>query len=464
MKDLSRKNSKRNILKQIFSNKSVMGAVGFTFFIILIFHIISITPCPGVSIGASYAQGNDFTSMMDLLAGGGMDRLSIFAIGVGPYITAQIIVQLLSSDLIPPLSKMAKSGERGRRKLEVMTRIIALPFCLVQTYATVALLMQSSNGAISVFGETDISSLNAKQIITLMIIFTSGTYMCIFLADMITKRGVGNGITVLILSGIVASIFSNFTVSYNTIKGHFDLSNSRTTVEFILSVVLYFSLFVVLLFACIFINDSVRKIPIQQVGQGLITDTKQLPYLPIKINSAGVIPVIFSSSLMTIPSTVQQFLPSGSTGNWFIQEYLRLETPVGLTIYFLLVIGFSFFYSYIQINPSNLAENFEKSGKFIPGVKSGHDTEVHITRVLNRINIIGAPFLAVVAVIPYIIAMTTGIPSGLALGGTGIIILVTGILDLWVSIKSNATASGYNIEAKKIDKNLKEETEGYKLW
>jgi len=465
MKDISKIHSKKNILRTIFTNKTVMASIGFTFFLVMVWHILSIIPCPGVKVSNTESIDSNFSSMLNLLAGGGMDRLSIFAVGIGPYITAQIIVQLLSSDLIPPLSRMAKAGERGRKKLEVLTRIIAFPFCIAQTYATLALLLQNSNGAITVFGQSDISSLNAKEIIGLMVVFTAGTYIAIFLGDMITKRGVGNGITVLILTGIIANIYSNFSVSYQTIKGNFDITNSRVLVEFIISVVLYFSLFIVLLFACIFINDSVRKIPIQQVGEGLIKDTKDLPFLPIKINSAGVIPVIFASSIMTIPGTIEQFLPNTNPGVWFINGYLRIETPVGLTIYFVLVVAFSFFYSYIQINPSNLSENFEKSGKFIPGVKSGKDTEKHIVKVLNRINIIGAPFLATIAIIPYIISMTTGIPSGLALGGTGLIILVTGILDLWTSIKSNATASGYSLDAKKIHKNLQENSDSeFKLW
>jgi preprotein translocase subunit SecY len=250
------------------------------------------------------------------------------------------------------------------------------------------------------------------------------------MGDMITKKGVGNGITLLILSGIVASFLSDFKVAINAIEGKFDLSTIKNVITMVLSVILYISVFLLLLFACIFVNDSVRRIPIQQVGQGLITETKDLPFLPIKLNASGVIPVIFASSLMTIPGTIEQFLPAYSEGKEIINDYFQIETAVGLSLYGFFIIAFSFFYSYIQINPQNLSENFEKSGKFIPGVKSGKDTEKHITKVLNRINWLGAPFLALVAMIPYVISMISGIPSGLAIGGTGIIILVTAAIDL----------------------------------
>ncbi|MDR1850654.1 MAG: preprotein translocase subunit SecY [Mycoplasmataceae bacterium] len=459
---------KKNTLKRIFTNKSVLISMVFTLIILIIFHIISIIPSPGVKIDGKVSS-NDFSSMLNLLAGGGMSRMSLMSVGVGPYITAQIIVQLLSSDLIPPLSRMAKSGERGKRKLEVLTRILTLPFCIAQAYAVIALLLQNSNGQIKIFGETDISSLDWKQIATLIVMFTGGTYLAIFMGDMITKRGVGNGVTLLILSGIVASVFSNFQVAFEVIIGKFDLSKTSNIVTMVLSIILYVSMFIVLLFACVFVNDSTRKIPIQQTGQGLVKETKDLPFLPIKLNAAGVIPVIFASSLMTIPVTISQFLSAANEGRWFIEQYLQIEKPVGLIIYFLLIIAFSFFYSYVQVNPQNLSENFEKSGKFIPGVKSGKDTEKHITKVLSRINWIGAPFLATVAAIPYIIAMTTGIPSGLALGGTGLIIIVSGSIDLWTSIVSNSTASGYTVDRIKIENKIYEgKDEGskgdYRMW
>jgi preprotein translocase subunit SecY len=245
--------------------------------------------------------------MLNLLAGGGLTRMSLFAVGVGPYITAQIIVQLLSTDLIRPMSKMAKAGERGRRKLEVITRIITLPFCIAQGYAVLAMLLNNQNG-ISVFGHSSLSEVPAGQVVALLFIFTAGTYMCIFLGDIITKRGVGNGITLLILAGIVSSIIPNFVTAFEVIKNKFGSDTPNLVITVILSFTLYVMFFVVILVSIIFINGSTRKIPIQQTGQGLTTEIDNLPFLPIKLNSAGVIPVIFASSIMTIPGTIAQFL------------------------------------------------------------------------------------------------------------------------------------------------------------
>jgi preprotein translocase subunit SecY len=439
---------KTNILRKIFTNKTVVASIIFTLLLLIIFHICSIIPCPGVKVTGGL-NNNDVSSMLNLLAGGGMNRMSIFSVGVGPYITAQIIIQLLSSDLIKPLARMNKNGERGKRKLEIITRVLALPFCVAQSYAVIALLLQTGN--FEIFGSKNISELSAEKILILILIFTAGTYLALFIGDMISKRGVGNGITMLILTGIVSSFFADFSASFQYIKGMYAVTIENHDIIIALSIGLYIALFIIILIACIFTNDSVRKIPIQQTGQGLIEKTEDLPYLPIKLNSAGVIPVIFASSIMTIPSTIMQFLPNINSGKIFIEHYLQIQTPVGLTIYALLIIAFCFFYSYIQINPSQLAENFEKGGKFIPGVKSGADTEKHITKVLNRINWIGAPFLAIIAITPYLISMLSGIPSGLAIGGTGIIILVTGSIDFYSSIKSNAMASSYSIEKKKID-------------
>lgn len=445
------KNKSLLTLKEIFTNKQVISALLITTFLVLLFHIGAVIPVPGIVIQdteGNAVSSESFIGMMNLLSGGGLSNMSIFAVGIGPYITAQIIIQLLSSDLIPPLAKMAKGGERGKRKLEIITRLTTLPFCIAQAYAVIALMMTSGN--ITVFGASEsVGNLSVGELISLMTIFVGGTYIAIFIGDLITKRGVGNGVTLLILSGIVASLFSNFASAFEIIAGMVVSENTQLMTT-ILSSALYVIFFILLLLAITFINGSIRKIPIQQTGQGLITNVNELPFLPIKLNSAGVIPVIFASSIMTIPGTIAQFLPE-DTAKWFIMDYLVIESWSGLLLYVLFIILFTFFYSYIQVNPQQLSENFEKSGKFIPGVKAGYNTEKHITKVLNRVNWIGGPSLAIVAALPYIISLTIGIPSGIALGGTGIIIMVTASLELWNSVKSAATTTGYNVTRKTIE-------------
>ncbi|WP_084269088.1 preprotein translocase subunit SecY [Mycoplasmoides alvi] len=419
----------------LLQNKNFMISVLVTLFLLLIFRIISTIPLPGITINntsSGSSSTNDFFSLFNLLGGGGLSQLSLFAIGVSPYITSQIIMQLLSTDLIPPLSQLAKSGELGRKRIEVITRIVTLPFALVQAFAIIEL---SGNG-----GAFTISQNDAAHKAFYIIAMTSGTYISIFIGDMISKKGVGNGVTLLILSGILAQLPAGFVTVFNVITGLVITVNPLLTS--IISFSVYVLGFFILLFATTFINISVRKIPIQQTGQGMIEDLNALPYLPIKINSAGVIPVIFASSIMSIPITIAQFTPQGEA-RWFVEDYLSLSTPVGITIYGVLIILFTFFYSYIQISPEQLSKNFEKSHRFIPGVRPGYETERHISRVLMRTNFLGAPFLAVIAIIPYIISATLGIPNTLSLGGTGIVIMVAASLELFNSLKSAATTTNY---------------------
>lgn len=464
----------KNTFKPIFTNKTVLVSVLITLGFIVLYHLGSMLTLPGVQLPAAYKSEGTFVEMLNLLSAGGLEHMSIFAIGLGPYITSQIIIQLLSSDLVKPLAKMAKAGERGKKKLEIITRLLTLPFCFVQAYATLALILsRNAAGAgtgISIFGESTIGALFANQTggaIGLLFLLTAGTYVAIFIGDMITKRGVGNGVTTLILVGVVGQLVSSFNNVFNTIA--IDLANTNR-VTIVLSCILYTFFFIIIVLVVVFINGSTRKIPIQQTGQGLIQDTKELPYLPIKLNAAGVIPVIFASSVITIPGTIAQFIPdSNYAAKEFITHWLTLDSWVGIAIYFVLIILFSFFYSYIQINPQQIAENFQKGGKFIPGIRMGDDTEKHITKVLFRINWIGAPFLAIVASIPYILALATGIPSGMSLSGTGIIIMVTASIELWAAIKSASTTSGYvatrrNIETSYYSRQEEKEEKVTQLW
>lgn len=456
--------------KSIFTNKSVLVSVLITFLFIIFYHLGTMLTLPGVKLPNSYTinGSSTFAEMLNLLSAGGLDRMSIFAIGLGPYITSQIIIQLLSSDLIKPLAKMAKAGERGKKKLEIITRLVTLPFCFIQAYATIALILSSRNGqgtGVTIFGHSAIGEIPGGELFAIMLLLTAGTYVAIFIGDMITKRGVGNGVTTLILVGIIGQLYGSFNNVFNSIANKLGSTNDVTIA---LSCTLYVFFFIGLLLLVIYINGATRKIPIQQTGQGLISNNKDLPYLPIKLNAAGVIPVIFASAVITIPGTIAQFLPEGS-GKWFIMDWLTLDSGVGVAIYFVLIILFSFFYSYIQINPQQLAENFQKGGKFIPGVRIGEDTEKHITKVLFRINWIGAPFLALVATIPHILSLATGIPAGMSLSGTGIIIIVTASIELWAAIKSASTTSGYvatrrNIEQTYYSNAGEEKEEVTQLW
>ena len=444
-------------MRNILGNKNIVHGIIITLFFMFIYHIGTMITLPGITLPSFYHQQakTSFLSTIDLLSAGGFDKMSIFAIGLSPYITAQIIVQLLSSDLVRPLKNLASAGEYGKRKIEIIIRLLTLPFCLIQAYAILAMILNSnssgSRSGIKIFDCEEIKKIPIKSLLCLMFLLTSGTYIAIFFSDMITKRGIGNGMTTLILGGIVSSLYRNFNYAFNSIKLLImRQSQNNDQITIFLSFFLYIFIYFVLLLFIIFINGTIRKIPIQQTGQGLILDKKQLHFFTIKLNSVGVVPVIFASSLITIPGTIAQFFKNNEP-RWFIEKWLTLNSWIGIMIFFFFIIIFTFFYSYVQINPMMIAENFQKSGKFILGVKVGNDTEKHLSTVLYRINCLGGPILAIIAIVPYIISITTKIPTGMALGGTANIIMVTTCLELLNSIKSIATTSGYNITKKNID-------------
>ncbi|MDE5953023.1 MAG: preprotein translocase subunit SecY, partial [Malacoplasma sp.] len=447
-------------LKQIFTNKQVLVSFIATLVLLILFRIGSSLTMPGLTINTSQQENaqQSFLGILNLLGGGGVSRLSFMAIGVSPYITAQIIIQLLSSDLIKPLTRLSKAGERGKKKLEVITRLLTIPFAIMQAYAVLSLA--GTQGLVSsFFGESSLSSVNGGQVALLLLGMTAGTFLTLFISDIISKRGVGNGVTLIILSGIVSSIYPNFSNVYVILTSSGTINNELLKY---FSFIVYLVFFIIILLATTFMNGSVRKIPIQQIGQGLSKEIDEMPYLPIKLNAAGVIPVIFASSIMTIAPTISQFLPSNSDGVALINNYLSIETPVGLTIYAVLIVLFGFFYSHIQVNSEKLSENFQKSGKFIPGVKMGEETQKYISRTLNRINCIGVPFLTIIAIIPYLITITTSIPNGIAIGGTGVIIMVTGSLEFWSSLKSSQTNYTYSNLTKGLKKSNEYEIQGNK--
>lgn len=444
----------------IFSNKKVILTIFVTLGILVLFRIGSVIPMPFIKLNNNqFGESNSFLQIMNLLGGGGLSQFSIFAIGISPYITAQIIVQLLSSDLIPPLARLTKSGEKGRKKIEVITRLLTLPFAIVQSYAIITMILNSSNSFISISSNLPLVRGSAGFFVFYIVLMISGTYISILLGDLISKRGVGNGMTLIILTGIIASLFNSFQTVFNSLT---NVAAQNSDLITLISFVVYLFFYFLVLIGVIFIDSSVRKIPIQQVGQSFNRDSKELSYLPIKINSASVIPVIFASSLMTIPTTIAQLLPQSSASVTIINRYLSLDSISGVIFYFFLIILFTFFYSYVQLNPNKISEDFKKSGRFIPGVKVGVETEKHISKILYRVNWIGGPFLALIASLPYIVTMVTTsvsggairIPSYASLGGTGIVIMVSGTIELWGSIKSTAKTSNYTYQKKEIAQSL----------
>lgn len=436
-------------VKKIFKSKAVLTSIFVTLFLLILFDFLSKIPMPGLKIpNIDQASGDtqSFLSILNLLGGGGLKNLSLFATGIAPYITTQIIIQLLSADVIPPLARLTKNGQKGQKKISTITKILTLPFTIVQAYSIIAVFQ--SQGAIE-----NLSGFQTFFYITLM---CAGTYIAIFFSDIITKKGVGNGVTNLILAGIVSQLFGNFSIVKTSIATNIQNSQLNQMIAFIFYIIFYF----LVLWTITFISLSTRKIPIQQIGQSLIKEGDDLPYLPFKLNTAGVIPVIFASSLITLPLTIAEIVRSsypagGGEQNWFYifaNNVFNFNNIGGIINYMFLIVLFTFFYSNIQLNPKRISTDFMKNGSFILGVKIGTTTEKYISKVLYRINWIGGPFLALVTALPYIVSYASKgvIPSMASIGGTGIIIMVSGSIDLWDSIASASTTSSYTIKRKKI--------------
>lgn len=433
----------REITKQY---KEVILRILFTIFVLVIFRIGANITAPGIHVNQdlmnSNSSGLEFFSLISMLGGGAISRFSIFALGVSPYITASIIVQLLSTDVVPTLTRWAKSGEKGKRKLELMNRVLTVPFAIMQGFATI--LGLQSQHIIS----TDWSGGGAGPAVfyyfLIPMVLLAGTMLSLWMADQITNRGIGNGISLIIFGGIASSLPFNLesTFKYWVAPD----SNNGVIFQGLLRFILYLVAFLLIIAVVVFFNESERHVPIQQSGSGLTLKGDKSSYLPLKINSAGVIPVIFSTALITAPMTIAQIVQSSNQNSGFAhftQTYLSLQSWSGISLFAVLTVLFTFLYAHVQINPEQMAENFQKSGTYVPGIKPGKETEVYIKRMLNRLSTVGAFFLTGVAVLPFLISKLASLPSSLAIGGTSLIIMVGVALDTTKQIKGRITQHSF---------------------
>jgi preprotein translocase subunit SecY len=419
----------------ILKNKDVRERILFTLMIFFVFRIGSNITVPGVSLSSSIGD-TDVLSLMNLMGGGALQNFSVFALGVSPYITASIIIELLSKDVLPALTELSKQGQTGRKKIEMATRYLTLVLGAVQAYGIIVTMYNSE--AIT-FTETLNFWVYAKIILYLM----AGSMLVMWMADQITEKGIGNGVSMIIFAGIVSSLPSQiFTATSYYFTSEFVTEKARI-VSGGLKLGLYLLTLILIIFFVTFVEKSIRKIPVQHSGTGGALNAKvnNTSFLPIKINSAGVIPVIFASSIMMAPAVIVSFIYSDYSSNEAITNTLKAftssamtqmpwfdgsvwEMPWGLIIYIVLTFAFSFFYSNLTINPEQLAEDFQKSGSYIPGIRPGNETYRYVKRVLNRVTFIGATALTLIAAFPVVLTLAQIVPSSLALGGTGMIIIV----------------------------------------
>ena len=409
------------LLSEAFKVKQVRSKILFTIFIVFVFRIGTSITVPWVNANSLNAlSGLSFLNMLSLVSGNAMKNFSVFALGVSPYITASIVVQLLQMDLLPKFVEWGKQGEVGRRKLNQATRYIALVLAFVQSVGITAGFNALSGAKLLTV------PLTPQVFLVIGGILTAGSMIVTWLGEQITDKGYGNGVSMIIFAGIVASIPDMVKGIY--VDYFVNVPSSRLTSSLIFVAILIIAVLLIVYFTT-YVEQAKYKIPIQytKVAQGAPSSS----YLPLKINPAGVIPVIFASSITAAPAAILQFVSaSGLNWEWVktAQELVSTSTPTGVALYALLIILFTFFYTFVQINPEKAAENLQKSGAYIHGVRPGKGTEEYMSKLLRRLATVGSLFLGVISILPIVAKDLFGLSEVVAFGGTSLLIIIsTGI-------------------------------------
>ncbi|MFS0557919.1 preprotein translocase subunit SecY [Brevibacillus sp. 179-C9.3 HS] len=422
-------------LTNIFKISDLRRKILFTLMMLVVFRIGSFVPVPNVNVELFQQNANQLLGLLNTFSGGALQNYSIFAMGIMPYITASIIMQLMSMDVVPKLTQWAREGEVGRRKIATVTRYATIILGLVQS---VGMTIGFNNMTPGLLTDTSISS---YALIALTL--TAGTAFMMWMGEQITEKGIGNGISILIVAGIVAGLPNAATTIYTMQFG----DPAQNIFFSIVKVVLILLVVLAIVVGVIFMQQGIRKIPVQYakrvVGRKMYGG--QSTHIPLKINSAGVIPVIFALSLVMFPSTIAQFWVDASGqgfANW-IYENFQVHKPLGMTLYAILILGFTYFYTFVQINPVQMAENMRKNGGYIPGIRPGKNTEVFITRTLNRLTLAGALFLMTIAILPFFFSSIASLPQSISIGGTSLLIVVGVCLDTMKQIESQMIKRHY---------------------
>ena len=428
-------------MKKFFSkNKKLICMLLFTAFALLVWRLGTKIQVPGFELEGAAETPSNLFGFLDIFTGGALSQFSILALGISPYITSSIVIQLLQMDIIPQFKEWAEEGEAGKAKLNQWTRYLALFLAFVQS---LALIIGVKNSYANLYFEELLNyELNAFSYLYMALVMTAGTAFVMWLADQITLRGVGNGGSMMIVAGIVAGLPSMFVNLYNEfIVGTTENPATGWTIAKFFIIV---ALFLLIIIAVIWMEGLQRKIPIQYANRPAAAAIRgrQDSNVPIKLNSASVIPVIFASTLLSVPLTIVNF--TGVDTTWW-EMIFSYQKPIGFALYIILIFLFSFFYSFLQINPEKMAENLKKQNAYIPGVKPGEDTAAYISKVLFKITLLGATYLAVVASLPMIITLVFKITSAdVGVVGTSIMIVVGVAIETAKQIKTQVQSQEYH--------------------
>lgn len=411
--------------KQIFSpkNKDLRKRILFTFLALFIFKLGTTIIVPGIDAESLGTNKLGFLELMNAMGGGALEQFSIFALGVMPYITASIIVQLLQADIIPYFSELAKQGGTGRAKLNKITRYLGIALAFIQGY---------------IFSFAFVSGGTAAEYLSFAIILTAGTAFLLWLGDQITAKGVGNGISLIIMAGIIATLPNMFFQTWNSLV---DFTTTQTLLFGIVKFILFVLVYVAIILGVVFVECSERRIPIQYANK-TVSSKSANNYVPFKLNSAGVMPVIFASIVVSLPGIIATVVKNDGF-TLFVNNYLSLTSVPGFIIYVVCIFAFAYFYTFFQLKPKELAENINQSGGFIPGIRPGEETVEYLSKVLKRITTIGATSLSIIAAIPIIFGFIPGLPSSVKIGGTSLLIVVGVALETYKQLSSELVTRNY---------------------
>lgn len=419
-------------LRQIWQTRELRRTLIFVLLMLVVFRVLSHIPIPGVDPTGlqRLLEGNQILGLLNLFSGGGLQNFSIVMSGVGPYITASIIMQLLTM-IIPKLEAIQKEGEQGQNRINQYTRYLTVPMAILQAFGTLTFLKQQ--GAQSVLG-----ALTTFQTVTAIACIVGGSMLLMWIGEIINEKKVGNGISLLIFAGIVAQLPSSIQQFVAT----YDSSQLFTVVAFL-------AIGIITIAGVVFVTEGQRNIPVtyarhvvgtQPASGGVDT------HLPLRVNQAGVIPIIFAVSIILFPPLVAQFFTSSATP-WVANAAVWVQTTfqnqtIYAILYFILVVAFTYFYTAVVFKPDQIAENLQKQGGFIPGIRPGQPTSAYLSFISNRIILAGALFLGAIAVLPTIMQSTTNTQS-LAIGGTSLLIVVSVVLESVKQIQAQLVMRDY---------------------
>lgn len=413
---------------RLFALPELRKKVLFTLFVIFLFRFLAHIPVPGVDIAAirQYLSQSALLGLFDYFSGGGFQNFSIVTLGVSPYINASIIIQLLTV-MVPSLEELSKEGDTGREKLNQYTKYLTVPLSLFQAYGVYFLLMQ----------QNVIKSLNSLDLFVLIATLTVGGMILVWIGDLVTEYGIGNGVSLLIFVGII----SRLPMAAYQFVATLDSSN-------VISALLFVVLAILVIVGVVLVNEGTRNIPLEY-GRRSGGIQRVTNYLPIKVNQAGVIPIIFAVSVVMIPSLISSPLQASSvawmqnTGLWLAKNFSFTSAAYNIT-YFLLVVAFTYFYTSVQFDPAKISDDIKKRGGFVPGVRPGIATTNYLRGVITRITLAGALFLGLIAVMPFLIQHSIGGSGSYTLGGTGLLIVVSVVLETVRQIEALLVTKNYD--------------------